>query len=114
MKELDNYYMQQEEPVRGCLLALREIILAQDKDIVPAWKWRLPFFYHKKKIFCYLSYHKKHRKPYLAIVEGRQIDHPALLAENRTRIKIMLLDPHQDLPIETIEDILQRAIRLCC
>ncbi len=112
MKELDHYYMQQEEPVRGCLLALREIILAQDENLSPAWKWRLPFFYYKKQMFCYLSFHKKYKQPYLAIVEGRQLDHPALLAENRTRIKIMLIDPEEDLPVETIEEILQQALAL--
>lgn len=112
MKELDNYYMQQEEPVRGCLLALREIILAQDKNIAPAWKWRLPFFYYKKEMFCYLSFHKKYQQPYLAIVDGNRIDHPALLTENRKRMKIMLIDAEQDLPIETIEEILGRALNL--
>ncbi|MPR32023.1 DUF1801 domain-containing protein [Salmonirosea aquatica] len=112
MKELDHYFMQQEEPVRGCLLALREVILSANDSITPAWKWRLPFFYYKKKMLCYLSFHKKHKKPYLAIVEGRQIDHPALLAENRTRMKIMLIDPNEDLPMETIQAILQQALAL--
>lgn len=112
MKELDHFYMQQEEPVRGCLLALRETILAQDKNIVPAWKWRMPFFFYKKRMLCYLSYHKKRKPPYLALVDGNRIDHPALLAENRTRMKIMLIDPQEDLPIEIIVDILGQAIEL--
>ena len=112
MKELDNYYMQQEEPVRGCLLALRRVILAQDEHIVPAWKWQLPFFFYKNEMFCYLSFHKKFKLPYLAIVDGNQLDHPALLAENRKRIKIMLIDPEKDLPIGTIEEVLQRALAL--
>ncbi len=112
MKELDDYYMQQEEPVRGCLLALRDIILAQDTEITPAWKWRLPFFYYKKEMYCYLSIHKKTKLPYLAIVDGKLIDHPALLAEDRKRIKIMLIEPEEDLPVETIEEILRQAIDL--
>ncbi len=112
VKELDNYYMQQEEPVRGCFLALRDIILAQDEHIVPAWKWRLPFFFYKKEMFCYLSFHKKYKQPYLAIMDGNQIDHSALLAEDRKRIKIMLIDPAKDIPIKVIQDILGRAIEI--
>lgn len=33
MKQLDDFYLEQEEPVKGVFLALREIILRQDKDI---------------------------------------------------------------------------------
>ena len=112
VKELDSYYMQHQEPVRGCLLALRDIILAQDENIVPAWKWRLPFFYYKRGMLCYLYFHKKYQQPYLAIMDGNRIDHPALLAEDRKRIKIMLVDPNVDLPIETISEILRQAIVL--
>ena len=112
MRELDNFYMRQDEPIRGCFLALREIILSQDKNIVPAWKWQLPFFYFKKEMYCYLSFHKKYKKPYLAIVDGHLVEHPALLAEKRKRIRIMLVDPEKDLPIETIEEILRMAIQL--
>lgn len=112
MKELDHYYLQQEEPVRGCLLALHDIILAHDPNLVAAWKWRMPVFYYKKKMFCYLRYHQTAQLPYLALAEGRQLDHPALLAENRTRFKIMLIDPTEDLPMETIKEILEQALKL--
>ncbi|MDB5250279.1 MAG: hypothetical protein JWQ40_4673 [Segetibacter sp.] len=33
MRELDDFYLQQDEPIKGCLLALREIILSQDKNV---------------------------------------------------------------------------------
>ena len=54
MKEPDNFYLQQEEPIKGCLLALKEIILSQDEDISNEWKYGMPFFCYKKKMFCYL------------------------------------------------------------
>ncbi len=43
-------------------LASREIILKQDKDIAPAWKYKTPFFCYKGKMFCYLCFHKKYKK----------------------------------------------------
>ena len=110
MKELDNFYLQQDEPIKGTLLALREIILQQDKDITNAWKYGMPFFCYKGKMFCYLWFHKKYKQPYIGIVEGKRFDEPFLIQEDRSRMKIMLFDPNEDLPLQMIENILQKAI----
>ena len=63
-------------------------------------------------MFCYLWIHKKYKQPYIGIVEGRKIEHPDLLIEKRSRMKIMLFEPNDDLPINTIREILQQAITL--
>jgi hypothetical protein len=110
MSALDDFYLQQDEPVRGTLLALREIILRQDKDITNTWKYGMPFFCYKGKMFCYLWVHKKYKQPYIGMVEGKRFDEPFLLQEERSRMKIMLFDPNEDLPFPTIEIILQKAI----
>jgi len=112
MRELDDFYLQQDEPTKGTLLALREIILEQDKDVTNAWKYGMPFFCYKGKMFCYLWFHKKYKQPYIGIVEGNRFDEPFLIQEVRSRMKIMLLDPNEDLPLQTIENILQKAINL--
>jgi hypothetical protein len=62
------------------------------------------------KIFCYLWIHKKYSQPYLGIVEGKRFNHPALISEKRSRMKIMLFDPDKDLPIELINTILEQTI----
>jgi hypothetical protein len=112
MKETDNFYLQQNEPIKSCLLALREIILSQDKDVSNAWKYGMPFFCYKGKMFCYLWVHKKHKQPYIGIVEGKHFDEPFLIQEDRSRMKIMLFDPNQDLPVKKIEKILQKSLGL--
>jgi hypothetical protein len=112
MKALDLFYLQQKEPVKGCLLFLRQHILQFDKSLTEAWKYRMPFFCYKGKMFCYLWTHKKSNLPYIGFVEGRSIDHPALIIEDRVRMKIMLLDPNADVPIETIDAILKIGINL--
>ncbi|MGZ3753192.1 MAG: DUF1801 domain-containing protein [Mucilaginibacter sp.] len=110
LRDIDNFYLQKAEPVKGCLLFLREHILHYDKNITEAWKYRMPFFCYKGKMFCYLWVHKKNGLPYIGIVEGKRIDHPALIIEDRARMKIMLLDPTADLPIDTINSILNTTI----
>ncbi len=112
LRDIDNYFLQKEEPVKGCLLFLREYILNYDKNITEAWKYRMPFYCYKGKMFCYLWTHKKNGSPYIGIVEGKKIEHPALIIEDRARMKIMLLDPTADLPMDTIDNILKIAIGL--
>ncbi|MCA0429822.1 MAG: DUF1801 domain-containing protein [Bacteroidetes bacterium] len=109
---LDNFYIQQNESLKSCYLALRDIILSQHKQITPEWKYGCPFFYFKGKMFCYLWFHKKLKQPYIAIMKGKLIKDELLLAEGRKNIKIMLFDPNNDLPIKKINAILQKAIEL--
>ncbi len=112
MKETDNYYLQKEEPVKSCLSALRQIILDRTPDITEAWKYRMPFFCYKGKMFCYLWIDKKTNFPYLGIVEGKRIDHPGLVQDDRSRMKVIAFDPNEDLPLETILYILDSALLL--
>ncbi len=112
MTQLDDFYLKQEEPIKGIFLALKEIILKQDTDITNVLKYGMPFFCYKGKMFCYLWLHKNYKQPYIGIVEGKHFDEDFLLQENRSRMKIMLFDTNEDLPLEQIEDIIQKAINL--
>ena len=113
MRTIDDFYLEKEEPSKSCLIALRGIILSQDKEITASWKYGMPFFCFRGKMFCYLWVHKKQQMPYLGIVEGKHFDHPNLVQEKRSRMKIMLFDPNEDLPIGEISAILGQAIDLC-
>lgn len=112
LKELDSYYLNKDEPNRSCLLALRSIILEQDKNITETQKWGMPCFCYKKKMFCYLWTDKKTDKPYILMVEGKYLDHPELEKGDRSRMKIFRVNPKIDLPVMTIESILQKALDL--
>ena len=109
-KAVDDFYLRQDEPVKGCLLALRDMILSQDKNISHVLKYGMPFFCYKGKMFCYLWINKKYGKPYLGMEEGKRLEHPDLITEKRSRMKIMLFDPAKDLPVKTITAILQTAL----
>ena len=61
---------------------------------------------------CYLWKDKKTNEPYIGIVEGNRIDHQLLIKGNRTRMKILPVNPNEDLPIETIQLILNEMIAL--
>jgi hypothetical protein len=109
---LHKYYLNKEEPNKSCLLALRSIILGQDKNVTETQKYGMPCFCYKKKMFCYLWTDKKTDEPYLLMVEGKYLHHPDLEEGNRSRMKSFPVDPNKDLPIKTIESILQKALDL--
>ena len=54
VRVLDNFYLEKEEPLKSTLLVLREVILSLDTNISHVWKYRMPFFCYKGKMFCYL------------------------------------------------------------
>jgi hypothetical protein len=110
--ELQNFYLKKEEPNKSCLLALRSIILDQDNNITETQKWGMPCFCYKKKMLCYLWTDKKTDEPYILMVEGKYLDHPELEEGKRSRMKIFRVSPNKDLPIKTIESILQEALDL--
>jgi len=112
LRPLDNYFLQKEEPIKSCLQFLRKHILKLDAHITEAWKYGMPFFCYKGKMFCYLWVHKKHGLPYIGIVEGKKINHPDLIIEKRARMKILLLDPGKNLPMKKINAIMKEVIAL--
>lgn len=112
LNNLEQFYLAQAEPVKSCFFALRELILNLDEHLEDAWKYRMPFFYYQQKMFCYLWTDKKTNEPYIGIAKGNKIDHPLLEQGNRTRIKILRIDPNKDLPVEEIKAILHEALDL--
>jgi hypothetical protein len=112
LRPIDNYFLNQSEPVKTCLQFLRGHILKQNVNITEVWKYGMPFYCYNKKMICYLWVHKKYHQPYLGIVEGKLINHPDLIMEKRARMKILLLDPNKELPMKKINSILKDVIAL--
>ncbi len=110
--ELYQYYLNHEEPQKSCLLTLRDIILKQDKDISETVKYGMPCFCYKKKMFCYLWTDSKTKEPYILFVEGKLLNHPELETGNRSRMKILRINPTEDLPVNLIESLLNEALDL--
>ena len=114
LKDSDAFFMNNTEPAKSCLLFLRQYILNYDKNITEVWRYKMPFYCFKGQRFCYLWIQKKTGMPYLGVVDGKKISHPLLIAENRSRMKIMLLDPAKDVPVKTIDRLLAMAIKASC
>lgn len=112
MRAIDNFYENQEEPNKSCLLALKSIILDYNENISSRWYYRLPCFMYQNQIFCYLWIDKKTQFPYIAIGKGIKIEHPDLIPGKRTFTSILMIDPNKDIPIETIYNIFDMVMEL--
>jgi hypothetical protein len=109
---LENFYLQKEEPNKGCLLALRDIILSHNANITAEWKYKMPFFYYKGKMLCYIWVHKKYLQPYIGFMQSAHLAHPDLIIEKRAMVKIMLFDAEKDLPFVDIEELLKKSLEV--
>ena len=111
-EQLSKYYFSQTEPNKSCLLALRDIILKQDENVMETQKWGMPCFCYKKKPFCYLWTDKKTDQPYILFVEGKHLDHPVLEQGKRSRMKIFRINPDKDINVKSIQLVLNDALNL--
>lgn len=112
LKEIDRYFEQHQEPLRGCLAALRHLILNHNSKVTEVWRYRMPFYCYSDKRFCYLWVDKKRNLPYIGFVDGNLLGDPELLGEKRSRMKILLIDTAADLPVEKITALLNEAVAL--
>lgn len=99
--KLENYYASKPEPYQGCLLALRQIVLGMNAEIVHERKFQIPFFTYKGKKLGYLWLNKK------KLMLGFCIDKSLLHFEEDVRPKdkyeSFQIDPEEDIPIEFIQ-----------
>jgi hypothetical protein len=107
---LDNYYLKQPEPMQGCLLALKDIILGLDKNITHQRRFQIPFFYYKDKKLSYLWVTKK--KLQMGFIEDKNIHPKKEGLRLKDKYTSILIDPHADLPIDLIIKELKARIAL--
>ena len=109
---LEEFYQKQNEPLKSCFLAMRSIVLNFDENFNKAIKYGLPCFLYKGKICLYLWKDKKTNNPYFLFADGKLLTHPELEAGDRKRMKDFKVNASEDLPIQTIYEILIEAVEL--
>lgn len=107
---IDSYFLKLQEPARSTLIWLRDHIRKQHAELEERWRYGMPFFDLDGKMFCYLWCASATGTPYIGFVDGAMIDHLALVKGDRKRIKVFLVDPAKDAPVELLNEILACAI----
>lgn len=97
-----------EEPLRSCFLAVKSIAVWIAPELKEDLKYNMPCLTLDGKAFCYL-WQDKH-SPYLLLVDGQLIEHPALEQGDRRRMKILRFDPEKDIDVQLIEEVILAAL----
>lgn len=104
----DHYYHKQPEPLQGCLLALKHIILAHDAHITHGRLFQIPFFWYKGYKLAFLWVHRK--KLLLGLVEDLKLIKAEPGLRRRNKYETLEIDPAKDIPVKTIAHRLQQYI----
>jgi hypothetical protein len=117
LRPIDQYFAQQDEPVKSCLLFLRSYVLQYNPAVTETWKYKMPVYCYKGKMLFYFWIHKKFKSngislPYIGIIDGNLINDPDLIQESRARMKILLINPFEDIPVNRIKRLLEEMLRL--
>lgn len=108
---IEEYFAKQDEPKKSVFLFLRQHFL-RIPNMEERYSYSLPFYYYKKRPFCYLYYDKKTDIPYIGFNRANLIDHPLLDQGNRKKMKVLHINPNEDIPIESINEIIDLLISL--
>lgn len=112
LRDIDQYFARQKEPTKSCMAFLRDFILKYDDCITEGWRYQMPFYFFDGKRFAYLWVNKRTGVPYIGIVDGKLLDHPELIQEKRSRMKIFVVDPSKDVPVRKLKALLKQVLAL--
>ncbi|MFK8038423.1 MAG: DUF1801 domain-containing protein [Crocinitomicaceae bacterium] len=112
LTELETFFRLKPEPQQSCLYFLRSKLTSFDPNIRETYKWKLPFYTYKGKMFCYLWMDKKNDYPYVCFTKGGEMHHPELIQGDRKKMKAFYINPYEDIDIETLDELLSYAVSL--
>ncbi|GLB52979.1 hypothetical protein NBRC110019_20190 [Neptunitalea chrysea] len=111
MNPLEQFYAKQPEPHRSVFLVLRSYFLAKP-NMTEAYKYGAPFFYCNGKRCFYFWNEKKTNQLYIGVIDGMQLDHPALEQGDRKRMKIFRINPFKDIDMELLDEVVTLVLQL--
>lgn len=106
MGKLEEFYLRYPEPVRGCLFALRDIILGVSDEIVHERRFQIPFFVYRGWRLAFLQVFGK--RIMFSIVFDHRLQAEQKGKKRRDGMGVtLMLNADEDLPIEKIRSSLR-------
>jgi hypothetical protein len=115
MKPTELYILNQPEKYRTILMHLISVIEKNVPEITLEYKWKIPYFYHKKKPLCYLNASHKHGFVDVGFAKGFQLKKNIeyLIADNgRTTIKSLRYNTLEEIDDNVLKSVLKEALTL--
>lgn len=109
MKPAEAYILDLKEPFQGIALQIKDCIEFTMPNVELKFKFNIPFFYYKEKMFCYLNFSKQ--KNYLDLCfysQDKLLPFDAFLnSEKRKVVKSLRIYKEEDFDSELLLKILE-------
>lgn len=114
MRPTDEYIFRQPEKYQAMLLHLLAVVQRAIPELELLFKWGIPFFYYRKKPFCYLA--PNHKKGFVDVgfARGFQLkrNQEALIGEKRNTVKSLRYSTLESIDNLILADVMQEALGL--
>jgi hypothetical protein len=114
MKLTAEYIYRQPELFKSIVLHLISVFEREIPELELFFKWGIPYFYYKKKPFCYLA--PNHKKGFVdaGFARGFQLkrNQDCLVGEKRNTVKSLRYFNLEDIDNTILEDVIREAISL--
>jgi len=114
MKITDEYIYRQPEKFRSIILHLISVFEREIPDLVLLFKWGIPYFYYKKKPFCYFAPNIKIGFVDAGFARGFQLvgNQEFLIGEKRNTVKSLRYYNLEDIDNGILVDVIKEAATL--
>jgi hypothetical protein len=111
MKLTDDYIFRQPEKQQSILLHLISVFEREIPELELLFKWGIPYFYYKKKPFCYLA--PNHKKDFVdaGFTRGFKLkrNQEFLVSEKRNTVKSLRYYSLESINNAILEDVILEA-----
>ena len=114
MRLTDEYIFRQPEKYQSILLHLISRFEREIPELELLFKWGIPYFYFRKRPFCYLSSNQKKGFVDAGFSRGFELkrNQEYLVDEKRNTVKSLRYYSLESINNEILVDVIQEAIRL--
>ncbi|NHN24176.1 DUF1801 domain-containing protein [Flavobacterium jejuense] len=114
MKPVEEYIYRQPDVYREMLLYIITMVEKELNDSELLFKWGIPYFYYKKKPFCYLAPNHKKRFVDVGFSKGFQLkeNQDVLVDEKRNTVKSLRYFSLEEIDSEILKSVIKEAKRL--
>jgi hypothetical protein len=111
MRCTDEYIFRQPKHHQSILLHLISVFEREIPALELMFKWGIPYFYYRKKPFCYLAPNHKKRFVDLGFARGFQLkrNQDCLVSEKRNTVKSLRYFSLESINNAVLEDVIQEA-----
>jgi hypothetical protein len=115
LKPTELYILNQPEKYRNMLLHIVAVVEHALPEATLEYKWKIPYFYYKKKPLCYLNASHKHQFVDVGFAKGFQLQNNLehlIVGNGRNTIKSLRYKSLEEIDNTILTSVIQEAIKL--